>query len=108
MAFEEICHALADIATTHQDIQISMQYISTRTSESRSIAFWGMKKSHSHQYPGVLPFVWLMNHRLADFDRLGGVREEAPSLGKPVLVMRDTTERAGSGDGGYGASGRHG
>ena len=40
-----------------------------------------------------LPFVWLMNNAYLILTDSGGVQEEAPSLGKPVLVMRDTTER---------------
>lgn len=40
-----------------------------------------------------LPFVWLMNHAWLILTDSGGIQEEAPSLGKPVLVMRDTTER---------------
>ncbi len=40
-----------------------------------------------------LQFVWLMNRCTFLISDSGGVQEEAPSLGKPVLVMRDTTER---------------
>ncbi|HBZ37807.1 MAG TPA: UDP-N-acetylglucosamine 2-epimerase (non-hydrolyzing), partial [Balneola sp.] len=40
-----------------------------------------------------LPFVYLMNSSYLILTDSGGVQEEAPSLGKPVLVMRDTTER---------------
>lgn len=40
-----------------------------------------------------LPFVYLMQHAYLILTDSGGIQEEAPSLGKPVLVMRDTTER---------------
>ena len=40
-----------------------------------------------------LPFVYLMQHSCLILTDSGGVQEEAPSLGKPVLVMRNTTER---------------
>ncbi|WP_208607890.1 UDP-N-acetylglucosamine 2-epimerase, partial [Paraburkholderia ginsengiterrae] len=40
-----------------------------------------------------LPFVWLMNHAWLILTDSGGIQEEAPSLGKPVLVMRETTDR---------------
>jgi UDP-N-acetylglucosamine 2-epimerase (non-hydrolysing) len=40
-----------------------------------------------------MPFVWLMNHAWLILTDSGGIQEEAPSLGKPVLVMRETTER---------------
>jgi UDP-N-acetylglucosamine 2-epimerase (non-hydrolysing) len=40
-----------------------------------------------------LPFVYLMDRAYLLLTDSGGIQEEAPSLGKPVLVMRDTTER---------------
>ncbi|NAX20665.1 UDP-N-acetylglucosamine 2-epimerase, partial [Vibrio sp. V39_P1S14PM300] len=40
-----------------------------------------------------LPFIYLMNKADLILTDSGGIQEEAPSLGKPVLVMRDTTER---------------
>ena len=40
-----------------------------------------------------LPFTWLMNRSSMILTDSGGIQEEAPSLGKPVLVMRDVTER---------------
>ena len=40
-----------------------------------------------------LPFVFLLSHATLVLSDSGGIQEEAPSFGKPVLVMRDTTER---------------
>ena len=47
-----------------------------------------------------LPFVWLMSNATLILTDSGGIQEEAPSLGKPVLVMRDTTERPDAVDAG--------
>ncbi len=92
--FEEICHALADIATTHQGhpdcLSGASQPERQRAGQSHSGA---CEKCHSDQSPEYLPFVWLMNHAWLILTDSGGIQEEAPSLGKPVLVMRDTTER---------------
>ena len=48
---------------------------------------------HLIQPLDYLPFVYLMNKSHIILTDSGGIQEEAPSLGKPVLVMRDTTER---------------
>ncbi len=48
---------------------------------------------HLNQPQDYLPFVYLMNRAHIILTDSGGIQEEAPSLGKPVLVMRDTTER---------------
>ena len=50
---------------------------------------------HIHLIPplGYLPFVYLMTEAHFIITDSGGIQEEAPSLGKPVLVMRDVTER---------------
>jgi len=42
---------------------------------------------------GYLPLVWLMQRSFCIFTDSGGIQEEAPSLGKPLLIMRETTER---------------
>lgn len=57
--------------------------------------------NHSESYPNIyliepldyLPFVYIMNHSSIVLTDSGGIQEEAPGLGKPVLVMRNTTER---------------
>jgi UDP-N-acetylglucosamine 2-epimerase (non-hydrolysing) len=51
------------------------------------------KNIHLIEPLGYLPFVALMNRSTIILTDSGGVQEEAPSLGKPVLVMRETTER---------------
>src|ERR1019366_4913637 len=51
------------------------------------------KRAHLIEPLDYLPFVFLMGRAYLILTDSGGVQEEAPSLGKPVLVMRDTTER---------------
>lgn len=53
----------------------------------------GAANVHLIEPQDYLPFVWLMRHSTLILTDSGGVQEEAPSLGKPVLVMRDVTER---------------
>lgn len=53
----------------------------------------GLKNVHLIEPQDYLPFVYLMDRAYLILTDSGGVQEEAPSLGKPVLVMRDTTER---------------
>jgi len=53
----------------------------------------GLANVHLIEPLGYLPFVALMNRSTLILTDSGGIQEEAPSLGKPVLVMRDTTER---------------
>lgn len=90
---EEICNALLDIALEH-DVQIVYpvhpnprvrEPVERLLSENRSIHLVGPLDYE--------PFVWLMNRANIIITDSGGVQEEAPSLGKPILVMRDTTER---------------
>lgn len=74
--------------------RLSIRCISTRTSESPVNRILGHVKNVILIDPQeYLPFVWLMNHAWLILTDSGGIQEEAPSLGKPVLVMRDTTER---------------
>lgn len=92
--FEQICHALADIAARHDDVQIVYpMHLNPNVREP-------VKRILSHvdnviliEPQDYLPFLWLMNHAWLILTDSGGIQEEAPSLGKPVLVMRDTTER---------------
>ena len=92
--FEEICQALADIAITHQDIQIVYPvHLNPNVREPVNRILGHVKNVILIDPQEYLPFVWLMNHAWLILTDSGGIQEEAPSLGKPVLVMRDTTER---------------
>lgn len=92
--FEEICHALADIAAAHPDVQIVYPvHLNPNVSEPVKRILGHVDNVELIDPQEYLPFVWLMNHAWLILTDSGGIQEEAPSLGKPVLVMRDTTER---------------
>jgi UDP-N-acetylglucosamine 2-epimerase (non-hydrolysing) len=92
--FINICEALREIATSNMDVQIIYPVhlnpnvkkpVNEILSEIDSIDL-----IEPLSYPS---FVWLMNQSYLILTDSGGVQEEAPSLGKPVLVMRNNTER---------------
>lgn len=93
--FINICEALKEIAETHtDDVQIIYPVhlnpnVQKPVNEILS-AVDNIKLIDPLAYPA---FVWLMSQSYMIITDSGGVQEEAPSLGKPVLVMRDTTER---------------
>ena len=91
--FVHICQALAEIAT-RKDVQIVYPvHLNPHVQEPvrRLLA----NSPHVHLIPPqeYLPFVYLMRRCALVLTDSGGIQEEAPALGKPVLVMRDTTER---------------
>lgn len=94
--FEYICRALAKIAELHQDVEILYPvHLNPNVQEPVNRILGGYKHTNVHLIEPVdyLPFVYLMDQSYLIITDSGGVQEEAPSLGKPVLVMRDTTER---------------
>ncbi|PDO82953.1 non-hydrolyzing UDP-N-acetylglucosamine 2-epimerase [Kosakonia pseudosacchari] len=92
--FEQICHALADIAAQHDDVQIVYPvHLNPNVSEPVNRILSHVENVTLIEPQDYLPFLWLMNHAWLILTDSGGIQEEAPSLGKPVLVMRDTTER---------------
>lgn len=92
--FEEICQALADIASQHPEVQIVYPvHLNPNVSEPVNRILGHIDNIRLIAPQEYLPFIWLMNHSWLILTDSGGVQEEAPSLGKPVLVMRDTTER---------------
>lgn len=91
--FENMCNALARVAR-RGDIQIVYPvHLNPNVREPVSRILGGIPNVHLIEPLDYLPFIYLMNLSHLILTDSGGVQEEAPSLGKPVLVMRDTTER---------------
>jgi len=92
--FEEICQALHDLAQIHPEVQIIYPvHLNPNVREPVNRILTGVKNVHLIEPQDYLPFVKLMDLSYLILTDSGGIQEEAPSLGKPVLVMRDTTER---------------
>jgi len=91
--FERICTALATLAG-RDDVQIVFPvHLNPQVQEPVNRLLGGLANVHLIAPLDYLPFVALMDRSHLIITDSGGVQEEAPSLGKPVLVMRDTTER---------------
>lgn len=91
--FLRICRALRQIAE-RPDVEI-IYPVHLNPNVKRPVEELLRDRSNVHLVPpqDYLPFVYLMHRSSLILTDSGGVQEEAPSLGKPVLVMRDTTER---------------
>ncbi|MCD5384268.1 UDP-N-acetylglucosamine 2-epimerase (non-hydrolyzing) [candidate division WOR-3 bacterium] len=91
---KEICEALKDIITSIRDIEIVYPvHPNPNISLPVKEILGGVKRINLIDPPGYLEFVKLMKDSCIVLTDSGGLQEEAPSLGKPVLVMRDVTER---------------
>lgn len=92
--FERICQALARIAEDHQDVEVIYPvHLNPQVQEPVNRLLAKISNVHLIEPLDYLPFVYLMDRATLILTDSGGIQEEAPSLGKPVLVMRDTTER---------------
>lgn len=92
--FERICEALKEIAEHHPDTNIVYPvHLNPNVQEPVKRLLGDVSNVHLIEPQGYLPFVYLMKQAHIILTDSGGIQEEAPSLGKPVLVMRDTTER---------------
>ncbi|MBB5540391.1 UDP-N-acetylglucosamine 2-epimerase (non-hydrolyzing) [Paraburkholderia fungorum] len=92
--FERICSALAQLARAHPDADIVYpMHLNPSVREPVNRLLSNIPNVHLIEPLDYLPFVYLMDRAFLILTDSGGVQEEAPSLGKPVLVMRDTTER---------------
>lgn len=92
--FERICEALNCTARAFPDVDIVYPvHLNPNVREPVNRLLRGLDNVHLIEPLDYLPFVYLMSHSYLILTDSGGIQEEAPSLGKPVLVMRDTTER---------------
>ena len=92
--FERICAALSFIANNEEDVKIVYPvHLNPKVQEPVNKHLATAKNVLLTQPLAYPEFIWLMNKSKIILTDSGGIQEEAPSLGKPVLVMRDTTER---------------
>ena len=92
--FERICEALVEVAKANpQDLILYPVHLNPNVQEPVNRILAGINNIKLIEPQSYLPFVYLMNRSYLILTDSGGIQEEAPSLGKPVLVMRDTTER---------------
>jgi UDP-N-acetylglucosamine 2-epimerase (non-hydrolysing) len=92
--FLNICKALKEIAGTHPEMDIIYPvHLNPNVQKPVYDLLSGVKNIYLIKPLDYLPFVYLMQNCYLILTDSGGVQEEAPSLGKPVLVMRNTTER---------------
>ncbi len=92
--FERICEALAQTAKQHPNVQILYpMHLNPNVREPVNRILGDVENVLLIEPQQYLPFIYLMSRSHIILTDSGGIQEEAPSLGKPVLVMRDTTER---------------
>ena len=92
--FENICHALKELGQ-RDDIQIVYPvHLNPNVQEPVKRILGNSCNIHLVEPLDYLPFVYLLNRSYMILTDSGGIQEEAPSLGKPILVMRETTERS--------------
>ena len=92
--FNNICTAIAELAITHPDLHfIYPVHLNPNVQKPVYSILEGSGNIHLIKPLDYEPFVFLMDRCTLILTDSGGIQEEAPSLGKPVLVMRETTER---------------
>ena len=92
--FEDICFAIKELAFIYPNVDfIYPVHLNPNVMEPVHRILDNICNIYLIEPLDYLPFVYLMNESYLILTDSGGIQEEAPSLGKPVLVMRDTTER---------------
>lgn len=93
-AFKNICLAIKKIAALHPEVDIVYPlHLNPNVHRPANAILNNVPNIHLMEPIDYLPFVYLMKKAYLILTDSGGIQEEAPSLGKPVLVMRETTER---------------
>lgn len=92
-SFDNICHAIREIAERGDAEVVYPVHLNPNVREPVNRILKDVPNVHLIEPLDYLPFVALMKKAAIILTDSGGIQEEAPSLGKPVLVMRDTTER---------------
>jgi UDP-N-acetylglucosamine 2-epimerase (non-hydrolysing) len=99
--FERICQAIRELAIYFpNDDFLYPVHLNPNVREPVNRILHGISNVHLIEPQDYLPFVYLMMRSYLILTDSGGIQEEAPSLGKPVLVMRDNTERPEAADAG--------
>ncbi len=92
--FVDLCSAIRDLAVSHDDWDLVYPvHLNPNVQKPVREILGGHGNIFLIEPQDYAPFVWLMNRSDLILTDSGGIQEEAPSLGKPVLVMRDVTER---------------
>lgn len=92
--FERICSAIRSLSLEFPEADFLYPvHLNPNVREPVNRILGGVNNVHLIEPQDYLPFVYLMTRAHIILTDSGGIQEEAPSLGKPVLVMRDTTER---------------
>jgi len=92
--FENVCNALKDIAIRNKDIEIIYPvHLNPNIQKPVNEILANIERVHLIEPLKYLDFVHLMEKSYLILTDSGGIQEEAPALGKPVLVMREKTER---------------
>ena len=91
---ENICMALGEIAMSNPDVEVVYPvHLNPNVHVTVHRILGNSQRVHLLEPLGYAPFVWLMKRSYLVLTDSGGIQEEAPSLGKPTLVMRKVTER---------------
>lgn len=92
--FLDLCHAIKEIASKHPDWDLLYPvHLNPNVQKPVYEILDGLDNIYLIDPQDYAPFVWLMDKSDLILTDSGGIQEEGPSLGKPVLVMRDVTER---------------